>query len=142
MVIEAGKFRVTDVVGRVTEVRREDFHVRDQVGVLQAGTDAGFKVIEGLVAGDHGGQLVDVAVIDDLEEFFLRPRGGVLRAKIVHNQQWNGADLGETLLKAGVGGAAVRETQPVEQIRHGQEEGADAHAHRLVGDGCGEVRFA
>jgi len=81
-------------------------------------------------------------VIDDLEELLLRPRGGVLRAKIVHDQQGNGADLGDALFKAGIGGVAVRETQPVQQVRHGQEERADAHADSLVGDSRGEVRFA
>jgi len=86
----------------------------DQVGVLQARTDARFEVGQGLIAGDDGGQMVDVAVIDDLEELFLRPRCGVLRAKIVHDQQGDGADLGDALFKAGVGGVAVRETQPVQ----------------------------
>jgi len=36
MVIEAREFRVTDVVGRVAKVRREDLHMGYQVGVLQA----------------------------------------------------------------------------------------------------------
>ena len=114
----------------------------DQVGILQARTDARFKIGQRLIAGDHGWQLVDVAVIDNLEQLFLRPLGCVLRAKVIHNQQRYAADLSDAVLEAGIGGIAVRETQPIQQVWHGQEECADAHPHRLVGDRCSEVSFA
>lgn len=142
VVIEARKFGVTDIIGWIAVIRREDFDMRDQVGVLQAGTDAGFKVVQRLVAGNDRWKLVDVAVVDDLEELFLRPGGRVLGAEVVHDQKRNRADLGEAVFKAGIGGVAVGEAQPVEQIGHGEEERADAHAHRLVGDCRCEVGLA
>ena len=113
----------------------------DQFGIRQPRADALVDLVQQQIAGHDRRQLVDVAVVDDLEELFLRPARGILGAKVVQHQQLRRADLVKALLEgrilAVVGGA-----QRVEQVRNRQEERRHTHADRKVRGRGRQVRLA
>ena len=75
------------VIRRAAVIGGVDHHACDQLGVFEARANAPLDLLQQQVGGHYQGQAVDVAEVDDLEQLFLRPRGGVVRAKIVHHQQ-------------------------------------------------------
>jgi hypothetical protein len=132
---------VTGVVGRVAEIGRQDLDARHQLGILQPRADALFDLFQAEIGGDHRRQPVDVAIIDDLEELFLRPTGRILRAEIIQHQQAHVFDLLKAFFE-GRFGISVGKTQRIEHIWHGDEEGWHTQADGEIGDrGC-QVRFS
>lgn len=86
-------------IGWVAEIWGHNAQDSHQLWVFQARADAAFDLVQGQVGGHHQRQLVDVAIINDLEEFFLSPVGGVLRAEIVQHQQTCGSYFFHTVFK-------------------------------------------
>ena len=103
------------VIRGIAIIRRKDLDDRNEVGVLNPGADSAIEIVNYHVAGDHGRQLVHIAVIDDLEDLFLGPGGGVLGAEIVQDQQGDLSNFFKALLKAHLR-AAIGKPQPVQQV--------------------------
>ncbi len=139
--VEGRKFRTAQVGGGTAIVGRSHPDTGHQFRVLQAGTDARFDLVQRQVGGHHQRQAVDVTVVDDLEEFFLRPGGGILRAEIVQHQKLGSSDLFEALFEGGVI-AVIGEAQGVEQVGDSEEKGRHAHLHGIVGNGGRQVGLA
>ena len=134
MQIQRGKLHLPRLLHRAAKVRRGDAALRDQFRVRQPRPDARLDLIQREIGGDDGRQLIDVAIVDDLEQFLLRPAGGILCAKVVQHQELGIADVVEAFFEGGVL-AGVGEAQRIQQIGHGQEESWHAHADGVVGDG-------
>ncbi len=127
-------------VGAGAVIGRTDFEGGDQGDILKTRADAPIQVAGLQVSGNHQRQAVQVAVIQNLEEFFLRPGRGVLGAQIIQHQQAHVANFFKALLKGGAR-VAVGKAHPVQQIGDGEEQGGRAQVDGLVGDGCSQVGF-
>ncbi len=75
------------------------FNPGDKLGIIQPRTDALFDIALSHVCGDHHRKLVDIAIIDNLKQLFLRPFCGVLRAEVIQNQQASPANIFEIVLR-------------------------------------------
>ncbi len=139
--VQRGELVLAAVVGGAAEIGRQDLELGDEFGVAEPRADAPLDLVERQVGGHHQWQLVDVAMVDDLEEFFLRPGGGVLRAEVIQDQQRRLANFFEALLETFFG-RAVGEAQRIEQIGHGDENSGQTNGDGEVGDAGGEMRFA
>ncbi len=126
---------------RLAVIRREDVHPVHPLGIREARTDPAFDLLQPQIGGDHRRQIVEIAVIQQLEEFFLRPGGGVLGAEIVQHQQRHLPDFVEAGREAVVG-TFEGSPQPIEQVRRGEEQRGDAVIDGEIGDGRRQMGFA
>ena len=126
------------VVGRPAIIGRLDENTGDQLWIFEAGADAPFNLFQQQVGGHHQRKSVDVAVIQNLEKFFLCPGSGVLRTKVIHDKQWGGTDLFETLLKGAIW-IIIGEAQGIQQIGDGDEQSGYSDPDRKVGNGSCQV---
>jgi hypothetical protein len=121
--------------------REED--VAAEVGVAEAGADAGVEAVDVGVGGDDGGEAVVVAVVENLVELFDGPGGRLLGSEVVNDEEVGGAYLLEALVIGDVGSGGVGSAELVEEVGGNGE--VDLHAVVLddvVGDGGGEVGLA
>ena len=84
---------------------------------------------------------VPIQVSSAVIEAQLMPRSFPLTGSLVANQQADVADLVKAVLK-GIILAVVCKANPVQQVRHGQEQSGHAQGHVVIGDGCRQVGFA
>ena len=75
-------------------------HVYDErvTRVRELALETSVQPLKGDGGGEDGGQAVEVAVVDDLEEFLLGPRRAVVRADVVQNEHGDVLDLLEHLV--------------------------------------------
>ncbi len=58
---------MTRVIDRTSEIRCQDLHPRDHIGILKPGSDAAFNFFKRQIRGDDQRQPVDISIIEDLE---------------------------------------------------------------------------
>src|SRR5450759_4098018 len=129
------------VAHRGAKIGSSNAHQGDQVGVFQTGANAPVDLVRLLVGGDYSCQVIDVAVVDDLEQLFLGPGGGVLGAQVIQHQQADVADFVESIFKGRIR-TVVGKTQPVQKVGNGQEKGRYAQADVVIGNGGSQVSFS
>ena len=88
------------------------------------------------------GKRLSVAVIQDLEQLFLRPRRAALRSEIVEDQQRRRLDGLEQIVVRDVAARCERGSQMVEQIGHDGEEDLDPELDLAIGNRRREMRLA
>ena len=91
---------VANVSGRSAVIGRIDSHDCGQFRVFQARTDAAFDRFERQIGCYNQRKLINIAVIDDLEEFFLCPGGRILSSKVIQYQERSGSDSFKSIFKA------------------------------------------
>ncbi len=129
------------VIHRAAVVRGLDVHVGDDLGVRKTGAHAALDLFQEQVGRHDRWQAVDIAVVENLEEFLPRPRRGALCAEVVHDQQRCVANPVEARLK-GFALVRVGEAELIEQVGDGEEERGEAVLDAVIGDGGGEVCLA
>ncbi len=139
---ERAQLRAAASGAGLAKVGREDLVYLAQVGIDQARGDARVEILQPLIRRDHRRQPIVVAVVEDLEELLLRPRGAVVCAQIVQDQQRRVADGVEPLVEARRAVRRVGRPQMIEQVGHDHEEHRVAQRDAEIGDGGGQVRLA
>ncbi len=81
------------------EIGCHDPALCDKVRVGETRADPGFDLIEQKIGGYHRRQFVDVTIVDNLKQFFLRPAGCILRPEVIQDEQLGVTDFIETAFK-------------------------------------------
>ena len=110
--------------------------------VGQAHAQALVEAVDAEVGGDDRRQLGVVAVVEDLEELFLRPGRRVLRAEVVEDEHRRVAHLLEQHVVGHLAVRAVGGAQVVEEVGHDDEQRRLAALDAAVGDRGGDVGLA
>ncbi len=124
---------------------REDGDRYAGVGVGDAGHNAGMGSLQGierLVGGDDGGEAGDVAVVHDLVELLLGPRGGGLGTEVIEDEEVGVADALEEFVVGRIAAGGEGGAEVVEEVGDDGEEDGAAGFEGAIGDGCGEVGLA
>ena len=132
---------VAKIAGWPAIIAGQDSYETDHLWIFQPGADTAFNLVQGQVGGNHRWQTVDIAIVDNLKELFLSPRGGVVSSEVIQHEQPGFANLVEPLFEAGFG-VVVAEAQGIEQVGHSQKQSWHAHRDREVGDSRCQVGLA
>ncbi len=103
------------VVHRAPVIGGLDSDARNQLRIEQTRANAGIDVLQREIGGHHDWQAVDITIIEDLKQFFLRPARRILSAKIVQDKDWRPSNLFKPAFEAHLL-VLVREAQAVQKI--------------------------
>ena len=115
---------------------------RDQVGIMQTAAQPWLQIINALVGGDHRWQACAVAMVEQLKEFFLRPRRAALGAQVIQDEQRRVAQLLKEFIIAHFALRVIGGAQMVKQIGNDHKDGWFAHCHARIGNRRRQMGFA
>src|SRR5579884_1401326 len=113
-----------------------------ELRIPQPGTEPRLDLIEGQVSRDDGRQTAIIAMVEDLVELFLRPRGRRLRAEVIHDQEWRVTNRLEQLVVRYVTARAEGRAQVIQQVGSDNKDCRLAGREAMVCYCGGQVRLA
>ncbi len=112
-----------------------------QAGILDAAEYTRVKLIQVLCSGHYRGQLIQMAVIDQLEKLLVCPGSWGLLTQRVKDQQRGTAYLFKATVQGNGAAGAKRGAQVVQQVRDADQHGRLSQVGTLVGNGSCQVGF-